>query len=134
SGEEERRQLEEAKRRSGFNETDAELEAEAAANEPEDVETPTETSTKAPGDCTEERHREMQDDGNYKSSRLPRGWPADMNWRQLKRNWYRNERCARARDRINNECFKGGDKGHREAALAAWRAAQNCRELYRRKC
>jgi hypothetical protein len=134
SGSEERRQLEEARRRTAFNETDAELEAEAAADEQEDVETPVEQSMKPPGDCTEERHRELQDDVNYKCSRLPRGCTDDMDCRQLKRNWYRNERCARARDRINNECFKGGDRGHRDAALAAWRAAANCREIYRRKC
>jgi hypothetical protein len=89
---------------------------------------------KPPGDCTKERHRELQDDVDDKCSRLPRGCTEDMDCRQLERNRFRNERCARARDRINNECFKGGDPGHKAAALAAWRAAENCRELYRRKC
>lgn len=117
-----------------FNETDAELDAEASADEAEDVYSPVEESPKPPGECTKERHRKLQDDVNSKCKRLPRGCTPDMNCRQLRRNWYRNERCARARDLINNECFKGGDPGHTGAAAAAWRAAQNCREMYRRKC
>jgi Domain of unknown function (DUF4157)/Novel toxin 16 len=119
----------------GFSETDAELDAVASADEAEDVDVAVETSQSPPGDCAEDRHRTLQDDINFKCKRLPRGCTPDMGCRQLKRNWYRNERCARARDQMNSECFKGGDPGHKQAASAAWLAAQNCRELYRKnKC
>jgi hypothetical protein len=37
--------------------------------------------------------------------------------------------CAMARDKINNVCFAGGDKGHRDAAIDAWTSVANCDEM-----
>ena len=51
---------------------------------------------------------------------------------QLRSFAQRNEQCSRARGRMNQECFNGGDAGHRQAEEAAKDAAENCWELYRR--
>jgi len=39
-----------------------------------------------------------------------------------------NHSCANAREEINNRCYDGGDKGHREAARSAWIRAGKCLE------
>jgi Novel toxin 16 len=39
--------------------------------------------------------------------------------------------CATARANINQECYRGGDQGHRDAHLEATRAAAKCRRIYR---
>ena len=47
----------------------------------------------------------------------------------------RNNACANARRKINNECFKGGDSGHRKAENNARQAAAKCRDIIRKnKC
>jgi Novel toxin 16 len=94
--------------------------------------TPRATSNERTGDCTEERHDGLQDEVTRQCKRLPRGCTPGMGKAELKRNAMRNERCARARDRMNNECFGGGDAGHQQAARLAWEAAQRCWDLYRR--
>jgi len=84
--------------------------------------------------CTNEVADQLQEEVDKQCKELPRACSETDDCRTLRRNWFRNERCARARERINEECFGGGDPGHREAAAAARRAEENCRELYRRKC
>ena len=90
--------------------------------------------TSRTGDCTEVRHHKLQDDVNWKCKRLPRACDDSMTCVELRSRWQRNENCARARERINKECYGGGDAGHREAAEAARKAEETCRELYRSKC
>ena len=47
----------------------------------------------------------------------------------------KNEECANARKKINDECFKGGDKGHRKAEQDARQAVRNCKKIIKdKKC
>jgi len=50
---------------------------------------------------------------------------------ELRRNGFRNDRCANAREQINRECYGGGDPNHQGMAASYRRAAEICRELYR---
>jgi hypothetical protein len=84
--------------------------------------------------CTNQVRDDLQAEINRDCKALPRGCADSDDCQTLRRNWFRNERCARSREQLNKECFGGGDPGHREAAEAARRAEENCRELYRRKC
>jgi len=84
--------------------------------------------------CTNEVADALQEAVNHHCKELPRGCTEDDDCLTLRRNWFRNERCARARERMNERCWGGGNPGHQEAADAARRAEENCRELYRRKC
>jgi Domain of unknown function (DUF4157) len=62
-----------------------------------------------------------------------RGCDESMGKAQLKRNAMRNERCAAARQKVQQVCFAhGSDPGHEEALDLARRAAERCWELYRR--
>lgn len=45
----------------------------------------------------------------------------------------RNVQCTGVRNRINRECFRGGNSGHWQAERDARRAANKCRRLYRRR-
>lgn len=38
----------------------------------------------------------------------------------------KNRQCAMARDKINKTCFAGGNKGHRDAAIDAWKSVATC--------
>jgi RHS repeat-associated protein len=51
----------------------------------------------------------------------------------LRVNLAKNLACAAARDAINNQCFNGGDQGHRTAANEARNAARRCEELIVKK-
>lgn len=82
------------------------------------------------GDCTEERHDALQAEVERQCKNLPRSCRPGMGKAQLKRQAFRNWRCARARDQVNQECFGGGDAGHQRAAQLAWEAYWRCWELY----
>jgi hypothetical protein len=103
---------------------------EAARRQPQpDARPPLDPRT---GDCTPERHRELQDAIDRACKERPSACREGMTKRQLRRNALRNERCARARERLNEECFRGGNEGHRNAARGYRAAAEWCWELYRR--
>ncbi|CAN5331827.1 hypothetical protein BH23BAC1_BH23BAC1_17810 [soil metagenome] len=87
-----------------------------------------------PGDCTEERHRELQDEVDRQCKKNKRACDSSQDCATLKSYKRRNEKCARARKKINKECFNGGDPGHRQAEKEAERAAKKCEEIYRNKC
>jgi type VI secretion system secreted protein VgrG len=83
-----------------------------------------------PGDCEPWEHEALQ--------QLVNLWCKDVGKRAcrpgqspdvIQRNLKINEKCARARNWINGKCFRGGDKGHQDAARNAWTAAANCRKL-----
>ncbi|MCF2145863.1 DUF4157 domain-containing protein [Desmonostoc muscorum LEGE 12446] len=86
------------------------------------------------GDCTETQHRELQDEVNKQCKQLERSCDDEtLNCAELRSRWQRNERCAKARENINQECYQGGDNGHREATESAHIAEDKCREQYRKK-
>lgn len=53
---------------------------------------------------------------------------------RLKQKIRRNQLCAQHRRTINDLCYEGGDKGHRDAERDARRAQASCMEIYRIKC
>jgi Novel toxin 16 len=88
---------------------------------------------KPPGDCTEKRHRQLQD---VVDMHCQPAFPGE----QLRCEdtdtcailWNKQERfrkCYNARSTINTECFRGGDKGHRDAAISADNAMKRCYKI-----
>ncbi len=78
-----------------------------------------------PGDCSSWRHRQLQDivDDKCKKDTACKG---DMCCPELDRRRMLNLECAMAREKINFECFRGGDGVHRDEATKAYRAIANC--------
>ncbi|MFO0972941.1 MAG: RHS repeat-associated core domain-containing protein [Phycisphaerae bacterium] len=83
-----------------------------------------------PDPCPEEYRRMLQDnvDVACQPPTGPRKCTSSMSLVELLDNLRRFELCAAARDRINNECYDGGDAGHQEGANNARNGAANCRE------
>lgn len=84
--------------------------------------------------CTNERSRELQDEVNYRCKRLSFSCSAGESCAETKSKMRRAENCARARRRINQECYGGGDRGHQTAERLAREAAERCRRLIRENC
>ena len=80
-----------------------------------------------PGDCTPGQHRQLQDDVDTICKPSPPRCVPEMTRSELETNYQRNFSCAQARDRLNSQCFAGGNLGHREQALDKWNAAARCR-------
>jgi RHS repeat-associated protein len=78
-----------------------------------------------PGKCTQTQHRRLQDEVDA-ACQIPRSCDPSQDCPQLLDNYYKNIRCAQARDEINSTCFAGGDAGHRKAATDARNAANRC--------
>jgi hypothetical protein len=78
-----------------------------------------------PGKCTQTQHRRLQDEVGA-ACKIPRRCDPSQDCPQLLDNYYKNIRCAQARNEINNTCFAGGDAGHRQAANDARNAANRC--------
>ena len=81
------------------------------------------------GDCTEEQHKDLQDKINESCGRNLSRCSAKYDSPDLLRMKYDAFiSCARARDNINNECFKGGDSGHVNDRNQAYNGAIRCLE------
>jgi hypothetical protein len=63
-----------------------------------------------------------------------RSCSADDRCNMLQEKIRRNQLCAQYRREINNECYDGGNLGHRIAERDARSAQANCMALYRAKC
>lgn len=81
-----------------------------------------------PGDCTTEQHRALQDAVDA-ACKIPRRCDGTQDCATLLANYNKNIACADARDTINITCFRGGNRGHRQAAQDARNAAQRCSML-----
>jgi Domain of unknown function (DUF4157)/Novel toxin 16 len=88
-----------------------------------------------PGNCIQGIHDELQ--------RAVKAWcdhpsgracTGDESCHRLVQKIRRNQLCAQHRRRINEECYDGGDLGHRIAERDARNAQANCMALYRAKC
>jgi RHS repeat-associated protein len=79
------------------------------------------------GKCTPLRQATLQYavDAACKSGQ-PSACNAGQSCGQLEANWATNTACGAARTCINNECYGGGDSGHRTAAANAMAAANKC--------
>lgn len=88
-----------------------------------------------PGNCIQGIHDELQ--------RLVKAWCDHPSGRtcipgescnRLRQKIRRNQLCAQHRRTINDQCYEGGDLGHRLAERDARRAQANCMALYRAEC
>lgn len=87
-----------------------------------------------PGDCTTERCQELQAEVNKRCKTVEFRCRKGESCKETKSKMRRGQKCAAARDEINDECYKGGDKEHKEQAEAARRAAERCRDLIKENC
>nr|WP_279338285.1 hypothetical protein [Solimicrobium silvestre] len=78
-----------------------------------------------PGDCHPQDQQRMQDTVNN-SCKRPRSCKPGMDGVELEIMKENSRECAMARDEINKICFKGGDQGHRDAAIDAWQGVARC--------
>lgn len=88
-----------------------------------------------PGDCLQGVHEKMQ--------RLVKAWCDHFGGRtcephdscaRIKQKMRRNQLCYQHRTAINTKCYRGGNKGHRDAARDASKAQRNCQITYNAKC
>ena len=86
-----------------------------------------------PGDCTESRHRELQDAVDAACKTVSRSCNPSQSCAELSRRWSLNQACVDARQLIMDECFRGGDEGHRTRLAEEKRAVEKCRENYEKK-
>jgi hypothetical protein len=87
-----------------------------------------------PGDCTRERWRALQDEVDRRCKTLPFSCREGESCAETKSKMRRAEKCAQARERINKECFRGGDPEHRRQAKNARTAQKRCRKLIKKNC
>ncbi|OUM32589.1 hypothetical protein B8W70_07420, partial [Pseudomonas sp. 1239] len=85
----------------------------------------------SPGNCTPGEHRKMQDevDRACKGGRRTCKGVTDPVQASILREV--NLECALARDAVNNRCFAGGDKQHRNEAIKAWESVALCEKKIR---
>ena len=85
-----------------------------------------------PGDCTKEQHAELQKAVNETKGEkrcLPSDTCATLYTKET--TWSKQ---AIARQIINNTCYRGGDKGHKQALDQAQINVRNCATIIARKC
>ena len=86
-----------------------------------------ETSKKS--DCTKQKEFELNSFVSKYCNGTDRGAKCapPMTAEEAGKNAAKFDDCAAARDKVNQECYGGGDRGHREQADNARRAAEACR-------
>ena len=82
------------------------------------------------GDCTPMQHAMLQA-AVHTACDQPRACKANMAWLTLHEYASRNAACAAARVAINRQCFKGGDKTHREEVDNAYKGKRRCEGFIR---
>lgn len=83
-----------------------------------------------PGDCSEDEQKRLQADVNDKcKTNAPGRCLTTDNLADLQTKMDGNRLCYLARTKINNTCFRGGDLGHRVAAIAARASLTRCEDL-----
>ena len=85
------------------------------------------------GDCDPEEHAVLQAAVDAACKSGPSKCTGNQDTATLQANMAANLACAAARDTINNQCFKGGNAGHRQAADNARRAAAKCAAFLAKK-
>jgi len=87
--------------------------------------------SKPPGDCDENEHLRLQDNVNQacdNSGQLR--CKVDDVKEVLMQKMTLSRRCALARTKINDACFRGGDPNHRREAQKRWGTFDNCEKLF----
>lgn len=70
----------------------------------------------------------LQDDVESACYR-PRTCSNDMSTSEILDREVKNESCIDARKRINNWCFRGGDKGHKQQIDEVYNTLNKCRKI-----
>ena len=82
----------------------------------------------APGFCEDDVYSTLKAAVDNSCKTIPMKCAGNMDLLELERRRALNVTCAQSRDRINYQCFKGGDEDHHDASESAWRAVKNCDE------
>ncbi|MDF0673065.1 MAG: peptidoglycan-binding protein [Nitrospira sp.] len=83
--------------------------------------------------CPPQRHLKLQDRVNKICKNIPHSCDDVIGCKELRDRGRTAVSCAAARAAINQECYGGGNPGHREAQHSARRAANKCRDKYRER-
>ena len=84
---------------------------------------------KPPGDCEPDRWRQLQSNVDAACKTAPLSCKSSsLSQSDIQTRFMQNMACGTARDRINGECFAGGDYEHRQQAYNAWRRASECQD------
>ncbi|MBI2787530.1 MAG: hypothetical protein HYX59_02505 [Elusimicrobia bacterium] len=65
-----------------------------------------------PGDCSQEMHRQLQIDVDLECGNLDRCDAEMTSCDEISNSARQFEKCIAARNRIDNQCFRGGDRNH----------------------
>lgn len=87
--------------------------------------------TSESGDCTKDRYDTLRAKVKdaCKEEGFSYGCTGDDTYADLQRKLTKSIRCLRARNRINTECFGGGDKGHKQQVTQVQNTIKNCMKL-----
>jgi hypothetical protein len=91
-----------------------------------------EEDLKAPGDCTQARHKELQDDVETACNRGRKCLQPDS-CKVIKNKINLFNECIDAREAINRECFRGGNAGHKKAINDNVGGRDKCEEILKKK-
>jgi YD repeat-containing protein len=80
---------------------------------------------KPPGNCDPNKWKELQDEVD-RACGVPRTCSGATSRSELLVNVESQRACALAREKINKTCFEGGDLGHRNQSIEAWRGVARC--------
>ena len=94
---------------------------------------PPDTRSTPPGDCTWVKHRQLQNDVDYRCDQVRRCSFADTCQSLRDKVGIMANRVG-ARNRINTTCFRGGNPGHKTAIQNTVRAQNRCYEHIDRVC
>ena len=94
---------------------------------------PREKSETDPGECSPKRHRQLQNEVN-RTKDNKRGCKKAQSCEELKINLKSMNEHAKARRTINNECYRGGDAGHKKAFIETMKGIKTCEKLIAEKC
>jgi YD repeat-containing protein len=81
---------------------------------------------KPPGNCEQKEWEDLEKDVTSKCDVVERSCKGDTLKPDLPVFRDRQRACAEAREKLNRQCFFGGNKGHRDGAHEAWEGYAKC--------
>lgn len=89
--------------------------------------------SKPPGDCDEDEHRRLQENVNQACDHSGQLRCKENDLKEiLMEKIVLSRRCALARTKINDSCFRGGDRKHRDEKNRRWHAFDKCERLLKK--
>jgi Novel toxin 16 len=90
---------------------------------------------KPPGDCTKQRHRDLQGEVGRACKSESMACQNSMSCDELVSRWTKFEACIQARKKLMDECFRGGDSKHRLALREYLIGQEKCVQIIKdKKC